>query len=171
MPIYKAPVNETMFVLNDVLGLERYNNLPGFAEATADMVEAIAGEAARLSEEVLFPVNLSGDQEGCTRGEDGSVRVPKGFKEAFNLYREGGWLGLAVPEAFGGRVADEGNDEMDALAARRLRERLEAQVGQRLEHEVRRLDRGVERVVRRVEVHDEQIGPVEPVRRGGESKA
>ncbi|MFD1328332.1 acyl-CoA dehydrogenase C-terminal domain-containing protein [Mycoplana ramosa] len=103
MPIYKAPVNETMFVLNDVLGIERFNNLPGFADASPDMIEAIAGEAAKLSEEVLFPINLSGDQEGCKRSDDGSVRVPKGFKEAFGLYREGGWLGLAVPEEFGGQ--------------------------------------------------------------------
>lgn len=103
MPIYKAPVNDTLFILNDVLSLERYNNLPGFADATGDMLEAIAGEAAKVAEEVLFPVNLSGDQEGCKRNDDATVVTPKGFKEAYDLYRQGGWMGLAVPEEFGGQ--------------------------------------------------------------------
>ncbi|HEV7246284.1 MAG TPA: acyl-CoA dehydrogenase C-terminal domain-containing protein [Shinella sp.] len=103
MPIYKAPVNDTLFILNDVLALERYNNLPGFADATGDMVEAIAGEAAKVAEEVLFPVNLSGDQEGCMRNDDATVKTPKGFKQAYDLYRQGGWIGLAVPEEFGGQ--------------------------------------------------------------------
>ncbi len=103
MPVYKAPVNDTLFVLNDVLGLERYGNLQGFADATPDMIEAIIGEAAKVAEEALFPINLSGDREGCTRNDDGTVSVPQGFKQAYDQYVQGGWIGLAVPEEFGGQ--------------------------------------------------------------------
>jgi hypothetical protein len=103
MPVYKAPVNDTLFVLNDVLGLERYHNLPGFEEASPDMVEAIVGEAAKLAEEELFPLNLSGDQEGCKRDDSGNVSVPKGFKEAYDAYCQSGWIGLAVPQNLAGR--------------------------------------------------------------------
>jgi alkylation response protein AidB-like acyl-CoA dehydrogenase len=103
MPVYKAPVSDTLFVLNDVLGLERYGNLPGFADASPDMLEAILGEASKVAEEALFPLNLSGDQEGCTRHNDATVSVPQGFKEAYDQYCQGGWIGLAVPEEFGGQ--------------------------------------------------------------------
>jgi acyl-CoA dehydrogenase len=103
MPSYKAPVDEVLFLLNDVFQVERYDNLPGFADASADVVQAILGEAGKFCEEVLLPLNRSGDQEGCRRHEDGRVTTPKGFREAYRQLAEGGWVGLSVPAEFGGQ--------------------------------------------------------------------
>ncbi len=103
MPTYKAPVRDTLFVMNDVLGYERHSNLPGFGDAPPDVLEAILSEGARLTENVIQPTNRTGDIEGCVRQEDGSVTTPKGFREAFQEYRQGGWTGLAVPAEFGGQ--------------------------------------------------------------------
>lgn len=103
MPVYRAPVQDTLFLLNDVLGVERYANLPGFANATPDMIEAVLTEAGKFCEEVLFPINQSGDLEGCTRHEDGSVTTPKGFKQAYKAYCDAGWGLLTAPEEFGGQ--------------------------------------------------------------------
>jgi len=103
MPSYKAPVDDALFLLNDVFHLERYGNLPGFADASSDTVEAILREAAKFSEEVLTPLNRVGDKEGCKRDADGRVTTPTGFKEAYKQIVEGGWIGISVPDTYGGQ--------------------------------------------------------------------
>ncbi|WP_374942309.1 acyl-CoA dehydrogenase C-terminal domain-containing protein [Sphingomonas sp.] len=103
MPQYTPPVRDTRFVLENVVGLDRYANVPGFGAATPDTVDAVLEEGGRFVAEVLFPLNLSGDQEGCTRHADGSVTTPAGFKEAYAKFVESGWGTLSAPEAFGGQ--------------------------------------------------------------------
>ncbi len=107
MPTYQAPVDDVLFLLNDVFSVDRYNNLPGFADASPDVVGAILGEAAKFCEQVLTPLNRTGDIEGCTRAPDGSVATPKGFKDAFAKLVEGGWIGLSAPQDFGGQGLPE----------------------------------------------------------------
>ena len=103
MPIYKAPVDDALFLLNDVFHLDHYGNLPGFSDASPDVVEAVLREAAKFSEEVLTPLNRVGDKEGCKWAADGSVSTPKGFKDAYKQIVEGGWIGISVPPEFGGQ--------------------------------------------------------------------
>ena len=103
MPQFTPPVRDTRFVLEHVVGLQNYANLPGFQNATPDVVDAVLDEGGKFVAEVLFPINASGDQEGCTRNADGSVTTPKGFKEAYAAFVESGWGTLSAPEEFGGQ--------------------------------------------------------------------
>lgn len=103
MPSYKAPVADTLFVLNEVIRLQDYAHLPGFEEATPDLVGAILEEGGKFVEEVLQPLNQVGDHVGCTRHEDGSVTAPPGFQAAYRQFCEAGWQGLAQPAEFGGQ--------------------------------------------------------------------
>jgi len=103
MPTYNAPVKSVQFLLNDVFNIARYANLPGFAEASPDIVAAILEEAAKFSQEVLAPLNRVGDTEGCIRHDDGRVTTPTGFREAYRQFREGGWIGISAPAEYGGQ--------------------------------------------------------------------
>ncbi|MBL4674428.1 MAG: acyl-CoA dehydrogenase C-terminal domain-containing protein [Arenicella sp.] len=103
MPTYKAPLRDIKFLMRDVLDyVPHYESLANGADATPDMVDAILDGIATLGEDVLAPLNLSGDEEGC-HFNDGEVTTPKGFKEAYKGYIDGGWQGLSFPEEYGGQ--------------------------------------------------------------------
>lgn len=106
MPSYHAPLDDIHFLLHDVHNIAQLSELPAFADATPDVIDAVLAEAAKVCEEVLFPINQSGDAEGC-RYENGEVHTPAGFKEAYQQYTSGGWTGLAAPTEFGGQGLPE----------------------------------------------------------------
>ncbi|MFB2764769.1 acyl-CoA dehydrogenase C-terminal domain-containing protein [Marinobacter shengliensis] len=103
MPVYKAPLRDMKFLLNDVFDYPgHYQTLASGENATPDIVDAILTECGRFCEEVLSPIYQSGDEEGC-RLENGEVTTPKGYKEAYDQYVMGGWQGLSAPEEYGGQ--------------------------------------------------------------------
>jgi alkylation response protein AidB-like acyl-CoA dehydrogenase len=102
MPTYKAPLEDIRFVLNEVIDAPALASLDGYADATADGVDTILEAAARVCEEVLFPLNQSGDAEGCTFSNS-EVKTPSGFREAYATFRDGGWSGLSCKTEFGGQ--------------------------------------------------------------------
>src|SRR5215469_96717 len=102
MTVYKAPLRDYRFVLNELFDVGELATFPGYEDATPDLFESVLEEGAKLCEEVLFPINRSGDEEGCTF-ENGVVRTPKGFKEAYDTFRQGGWTALACDPAYGGQ--------------------------------------------------------------------
>jgi alkylation response protein AidB-like acyl-CoA dehydrogenase len=102
MPTYTAPLDNFRFVLNDVLQVGDTFAKLGLTDATPDLLDAVIEEAGKFCENEIQPLNLSGDTEGCTF-ENGVVRTPKGFKEAYDKFREGGWIGLTADPAYGGQ--------------------------------------------------------------------
>ena len=100
---YQPPVRDHVFLLEDVLKIDQYAELPAFADASLDVVKAIIEEAGKFTGEVLAPLNAVGDKQGCTWHQDNTVTTPDGFKEAYKLLCEGGWTGLGSDPAYGGQ--------------------------------------------------------------------
>ena len=102
MPTYKAPLDDIKFVLNEVIDYSRLTSLPGYGEFDGDTAMSVLEGAAQFCEEVLQPINQSGDAEGC-RIENGKVFSPSGFKAAYHQYVASGWPALAADEEYGGQ--------------------------------------------------------------------
>ncbi len=103
MPRYDAPVRDMQFVLHDLLQMQAYSNLPGFADASPDMIDQILEEAGKFAKEVLHPLNMIGDEQGCVRDADANVKTPDGFKEAYKALVDNGWPLLGVDPEMGGQ--------------------------------------------------------------------
>ena len=101
MTVYNAPIKDMQFLLHDVLNVTA-SSVPGYDELDTDFTNAILEEAGKIAGEVLQPLNIVGDTEGCTL-ENGVVRTPTGFKAALDQMKDGGWTGLDMPEQYGGQ--------------------------------------------------------------------
>ncbi|MDB4122725.1 acyl-CoA dehydrogenase family protein, partial [Octadecabacter sp.] len=101
MPTFTAPTKDQQFILHDVLTISEMA-IPGYGDLDRDFTDAVLTEAGKLASEVLAPLNMVGDNQGCTL-ENGVVRVPDGFKDAYDKMAEGGWMSMDIPEEFGGQ--------------------------------------------------------------------
>jgi hypothetical protein len=100
---YTAPVRDQLFIIRDVLEIDRYANLPGFADASLDTVQQLLESGGQFASEVLAPLNSVGDKQGCKWSPDGTVTTPAGFKEAYRQFVEGGWLTIGSDPEYGGQ--------------------------------------------------------------------
>ncbi len=103
MPKYQAPLRDMKFLLNEVLEIGTYSNLPRFSDAPPDIVEAVLDGGAAFATEVLQPLNAIGDKQGCKRNPDGSVTTPKGFREAYQQMSNDGWIAMSAEQQWGGQ--------------------------------------------------------------------
>jgi alkylation response protein AidB-like acyl-CoA dehydrogenase len=111
MQVYEAPLRDMKFVLHELHNDDGFGNIEALAEFTPDLIDAILEESAKVAQEVLLPLNRSGDVEGCTL-ENGVVRTPSGFREAYQMFREGGWCALASDPEWGGQGLPEQVNKM-----------------------------------------------------------
>jgi alkylation response protein AidB-like acyl-CoA dehydrogenase len=100
---YQAPVRDYQFLIQDVFKTDQYSNLKGFADADSETVMAILEEAAKFTQDVVAPINITGDKEGCVLNPDGTVTAPKGYKEAYKALTEAGWTALSGDPQYGGQ--------------------------------------------------------------------
>ena len=103
MPKYQAPLRDMKFLLNEVLEIGSYSNLPRFADAPSDVVDAVLDGGAAFATEILQPLNAVGDRQGCKRNADGSVTTPKGFREAYQQMSNDGWIAMSADPKWGGQ--------------------------------------------------------------------
>ncbi len=102
MPTYRAPSDDYRFLLTEVLEGSKLSGYTGYGDASVELMSQVIAEAGTLCEQVMFPLNMSGDAEGCTY-DNGVVQTPKGFKDAFRQYADGGWIGVSCDAAYGGQ--------------------------------------------------------------------
>lgn len=106
MATYKAPLRDMRFIYHEFLADQHLEDMPGMEDVPPELVDAVLEEMAKVAENILFPLNRSGDEEGC-RLENGEVHTPRGFKDAYQRYREGGWPGLTSRPEYGGQGLPE----------------------------------------------------------------